>query len=99
MGAKEDDKFIEQVPEPLRTTLRDYLHVEWHELDELALDVKRSEWTRKHESFKAQLREAIAGETLQIQAIKVLTGQEFENQVELNQWLKALWTTLYDEPL
>ncbi len=29
-----------EIPEPLRTVMRDYLHVEWYEIHELAADVK-----------------------------------------------------------
>lgn len=84
-----------QVPEPMRTVLRDYLHVEWYELDELALDLRRMEW---NDRFKAQLREAIVNDTLQTNLVEALTGQEFRNQSELKQWLIEIWTRIYGEP-
>jgi hypothetical protein len=88
-----------EIPEPLRTVLRDYLHVEWYEIDELAIDVKSSEWVRKVGPFKSQLRDAILVRTPSVEAVHAITSQEFENQDQLVNWLREVWASLYDEAL
>lgn len=89
----------EEIPEPLRTVLRDYLHVEWYELHELAADVQNPDWNQSVGPFKSQLREAILERTPSIEAIHALTGQEFESKTRLVEWLKKVWASLYLEPL
>jgi hypothetical protein len=89
----------DEIPEPLRTVLRDYLHVEWYELQELAADVQKPNWNQRVGPFKFQLREAILERTPSVQAIHALTRQEFESKAQLVEWLKKVWASLYNEPL
>lgn len=89
----------EVVPEPLRTVLQDYLHVEWYELNELAVDVKNSAWNERVGPFKDQLRRAILDRTLSLESIRALTLNEFEDEEQLNAWLSMIWETLYEEAL
>ena len=88
-----------EIPEPLRTVMRDYLHVEWYELHEFAADVKAADCEKKFGSFKLQLRAAILTGTPSIETVYALTGQEFESQDQLVTWLKEVWTSLYHEGL
>jgi hypothetical protein len=89
---------IQAISEPLATVLRDYLHVEWYELAELAAAVKDSTWRVDHVAFKAQLHQAIASATASMEAVKSLTGQEFDDPEQLRDWLSSIWIELYGAP-
>jgi hypothetical protein len=89
---------MRDIPEPLRQVLRDYLHVEWYELNELISDIQSPKWNVSLDDFKMQLRCAIVQEDLSIEAIRQLTGHEFTRQTELTNWLSVLWSTLFKEP-
>jgi len=89
---------IDEIPNPLRQVLRDYLHVEWYELSELALDATKPEWIKRLGGFKMQLRDAILLQNITTEAVYKLTGQEFEDQTALNAWLSELWSAIYEEP-
>ena len=90
---------MRDVPNPLGQVLRDYLHVEWYELNDLIAEVQSPHWSVSVESFKQQLQSAITQGNLSVESVHQLTGQEFQNQHELTAWLMALWSALFKEPI
>ncbi len=90
---------MREVPNPLGQVLREYLHVEWYELDELASEVQSPHWGVNLEDFKQQLRTSITQKNLPIDEVCRLTGQEFQNQQELTAWLVEVWSKLFKEPI
>ncbi|MDI4635815.1 hypothetical protein J7U46_22305 [Pelomonas sp. V22] len=87
----------DKAPETLLRVLRDYLHVEWYELDELKADVKPDEWMRRNASFKAELQNSLHGPFPFVSAVNAETGHEFQSEAELVTWLKDLRQSLYGE--
>jgi hypothetical protein len=90
---------MQEVPNPLGQVLRDYLHVEWYELDDLVAELKNPHWGVSADHLKQQLKNAIMQENLPIEGVHQLTGQDFESQTELTAWLSELWSALFKEPI
>jgi hypothetical protein len=88
----------DEIPEPFRSVLRDYLHVEWYELDDLRVEITQEKWVDRLGLFREQLHDAAFGQPPSIKAIFELTGQEFKDEAELIEWLRSLWTSLYETP-
>ena len=45
--------------------------------------------------FKQQLANAIATGSISVAEYEALTGDEFENESELTEWLTALWESVF----
>jgi len=90
---------MQDVPNPLGQVLRDYLHVEWYELNDLIAEVQSPHWGVGVDSFKQQLQSAITQGNLSVESVRRLTGQEFHSQRELTAWLMELWSALFKEPI
>lgn len=87
---------VAEIPEPLRTVLRDYLHMNCYELDELVGEVNRPDWIGKFGAFQSQLRHAIDSDSIPLDELQDLTGQEFNSRRELKGWLTTIWVALYE---
>ena len=83
------------LPEPLATVLRDYLSVEWHELSELADDIKSRRQTFDVELFKAQLASALGSASPDV--INRVTSNEFESPAEVREWLRTIYMQLFSD--
>lgn len=83
------------LPQPLATVIRDFLYVEWYELDELAKKVKAEPSLPWVEDFKLQLKSLSESHHLPLEEINQLSGQEFEGEEEARVWLKAVQKTVF----
>ena len=83
-----------ELPEPLRSVLRDYCHVEWFDVDELAADVRTGRQAFDVDALRTQLRSLVdagadAGE------ITRLTAHEFTSSGEATAWLGEIYATVF----
>lgn len=86
---------MNQLPEPLRSILRDYCHVEWFELDELAEDVRTARQKFDADSFRKQLLELISGKSQIACELNILTANEFESDDQARAWLLLILSKVF----
>ncbi len=81
-----------KVPEPLKSILNDYCHVEWaEEMKELPHDIQREDWAYDASAFKSQLREAINHLGFSLEEYENVTGEDFDTEEDLVERLKGIW--------
>jgi len=85
-----------RLPEPLATVLRDFCHVEWFEVDELAAHIHQGDLPIDFEKFAAQLQEAIAAKNLPVAGINELTANEFASTDEARRWLHDIFAAVFE---
>lgn len=83
------------IPEPMQSVLRDYCHVEWYEVDELAADVKNQRRTFDVEVLRAQLLAAISAKEIPFVEINNLTSNEFGSAEEGRIWLGDIYRRVF----
>lgn len=83
------------IPEPMQTVLRDYCHVEWYEVDELAADLKNKHQTFDVEPLQAQLQEIISAKEIPFVEINSLTSNEFCSAEEARIWLQEIYRRVF----
>ncbi len=91
-------------PNYLGSVLRRYCHVgvygdgDWRAA--LDRELYHPAFPDRTRQFKAELAEAILRGTITTAEYETLTGEEFDSQDELSQWLREFWRDLYgDEPI
>ncbi|WP_447585016.1 hypothetical protein [Pseudoxanthomonas mexicana] len=75
------------LPEPLRVVLRDFCHVEWYEIDELAQLVESGGAKFDVAALEKQIEELLLSGSPPLCEINMLTANEFESGDELRTWL------------
>ncbi|MEW8026979.1 MAG: hypothetical protein AB2806_04485 [Candidatus Thiodiazotropha sp.] len=84
------------IPEPLRSVLNDYCHVEWaEELAELPHDIGKVGWAYDASLFKSQLKEAIFNLEFSLQDYEDATGEDFDSEDDLVIRLKEIWKAAF----
>ncbi|MFB0827798.1 hypothetical protein ACEU07_21200 [Chromobacterium violaceum] len=81
--------------EPLRSVLRDYCHVEWYEVIELAEDVKNNRQKFDTAALRFQWQQAIDDDVCDYLVLNKLTGNEFETDEEARLWLKVVYSQVF----
>jgi hypothetical protein len=84
-----------ELPEPIKSVLRDYCHVEWFELDELAEDVQTGRQKFDVEELKEQFQSLLSSHEDYVTEINQLTLNEFESEGELNEWLVGIYNAIF----
>lgn len=80
-----------RIQEPLRTVLRDFRHVEWYEVDELAQWVQGGTASFNLVALDEQLAELLAASAeLPVGEIDDPTANEFESADEAKVWLSSV---------
>lgn len=75
---------MNSTPEPLKSILNDYCHVEWsEEMMELPIDIQQKDWAYDAKLFKDQLRTAIISLNLSLEEYEKTTGEDFDNKEQL----------------
>jgi hypothetical protein len=82
---------LNNIPEPLKSVLRDYCHVEWFEIDELTGDVANRCQAFDAEALQTQFREAISSGDIPFLEINDLTSNEFESAAAAKAWLEDIY--------
>lgn len=84
--------FMTNIPEPLKSILNDYCHVEWaEEMNELPNDIQKEDWAYDASTFKYQLREAVHHLGFSLEEYENVTGEDFDTEEELVERLKGIW--------
>ena len=86
----------------LQYVLRLYYHVEvLLDMQELKQYISNDKFQNRNAEFKKELAEAILERHISTQKFEKLTGEDFETQEEVNEFLKTeIWQPLYgDEPI
>lgn len=81
---------MQRIPEPLNVVLKDFCHVEWYEVDELAESITVGGVRFDVDAFKVQIAELLRSESMPIEEINALTGNEFESDDEVKAWLSEI---------
>jgi hypothetical protein len=94
---------LKTIPEPLADVLQRHCNVNafvknWGE--RLRAELLDSRNVSKEDLFRSQLTEAIQYGTLTPEDYEDLTGEDFDTQEELQEWLCTIWREVYpDRPL
>ena len=86
------------VPSLLALILRDFCHVEWYEVKELKAAVDSGVAKFDIKLFRQELAECIlCYPAIPIAEINSLTGNEFQTQDEVRQWLAGIRQSVFGE--
>lgn len=83
------------VVDPLKSVLRDYCHVEWFELSELASDIKTGERKFDVSVLRKQFLDVMSDFVGFSSVANELTGNEFESDEEALFWLKNIFLEIF----
>lgn len=87
---------MNSIPEPLKSILNDYCHVEWaEEMMELPSDLAKNDWVYDASLFKKQLKEAILNLKFSIHDYEEATGEDFDSEEALLDRLKEVWSIAF----
>jgi hypothetical protein len=84
-----------ELPEPIKSVLRDYCHVEWYEVDELAGDVQSECQKFDVTKLKEQFESLIASSEDYSLQINQLTSNEFESEDDVKIWLRDIYKIIF----
>ncbi|WP_426336028.1 hypothetical protein ACN9MY_20055 [Pseudoduganella sp. R-31] len=86
---------MNELPEPIRSVLRDYCHVEWFEVDELADDVKDGSKKFDIVELKKQFESLLSSQDDVTRLVNSLTFNEFESLEEVHAWLNDIYRVVF----
>lgn len=87
---------MSNIPEPLKSILNDYCHIEWsEEMNELPTDIARDDWAYDARMFKSQLRDSITSLSFSLDDYEEVTGEDFDSEEELANRLKEIWSIAF----
>ncbi|HWW07793.1 hypothetical protein [Collimonas sp.] len=86
---------MNELPEPIKSILRDYCHVEWFEVDELADDVRNGHPKFNVAELKDQFEWLISTTDDICQVVNDLTLNEFESMDEVHTWLDKIYQEVF----
>lgn len=91
---------VEFTPDPLADFLKSYCNVNAVSVDSLVRDLQNSIRPEVASEFRKQLAAAIKNQSMSPEQYETLTGEDFDSQEALIEWLEELWTHLYgDKPI
>lgn len=92
---------MKHIPEPLRSILNTYCHVEWAEqMNSLSTDVNKKDWFYNVKLFKEQLRDAIYHPNFSLKEYEKITNEDFDTKEDLILRLREVWDYSFPgEPL
>ena len=86
---------MDNLPEPIKSVLRGYCHVEWFEVDELAENIKHGNTRLDATVLQNQFALLISSATDVTPIVNALTFNEFESLSETRAWLRAIYRVLF----
>jgi len=84
-----------KLPEPIKSVLRDYCHVEWYEVNELANDVRDKRQRFDVKKLREQFESLIASSDGCVTEINQLTLNEFQSKDDVREWLKEIYKLVF----
>ncbi|MFZ6642588.1 hypothetical protein ACO0LL_22890 [Undibacterium sp. TC4M20W] len=86
---------MNELPEPIKSILRDYCHIEWFEIDELADEVRNGSKKFDVKELKSQFESMISTTADITQLVNFLTFNEFESMDEVRVWLDDIYKLVF----
>jgi hypothetical protein len=86
---------VKKIVDPIKTVFQHYCHVECYEVHELPEDMKKPSWKIDTSIFRAQLDEMIKNPGEYVDGVNEVTGNEFQDGVELKVWLNNIWEQVF----
>ncbi|KQV40170.1 hypothetical protein [Massilia sp. Root335] len=86
---------MDDLPEPIRSVLRDYCHVEWFEIAELADEVLNQRQQFDTALLKSQLESFIKSPNGLRDAVNKLTLNELTSDEEVQLWGKEIYELVF----
>jgi hypothetical protein len=86
---------MNDLPEPFQSVLRDYCHVEWFEVDELAQDVRSGNAEFDVVELKKQFESMMDATVDVTQLVNSLSLNEFESMDEVRPWLTDIYRKVF----
>lgn len=86
---------MSELPEPIKSVLQDYCHIEWYEVDELADDVRTERQKFDVKKLKEQFESLISSSDGYVTQINQLTLNEFESEEDVKKWLKEIYSIVF----
>ena len=81
--------------EPIRRILRSFCHVEWYEVDELAVLIKSGRAKFNVDLLKSQFLHLIENSDGMASEINKITSNEFESDEEARAWVVEIYRALF----
>ncbi|MBP8006144.1 MAG: hypothetical protein KAZ18_04535 [Acinetobacter sp.] len=78
---------MKELVEPIKSIFQLYCHVEDYVIYDLDEDIKSPAWNVDISLIKSQIEEVFESSDLYLESINKITGNEFENNAELKEWL------------
>ena len=91
-------KKIEEIDcplDPIRKVIRDFLHVEWFEVDELRQKIETRSVGADVGVLRSQFDDLLSADSLPIEQLNALSGNEFETSQEAKAWLSAVYQKIF----
>lgn len=86
---------MDSLPEPIRSVLRDYCHVEWFEVAELANDVRQGGQKFDSVLLREQFVDLISNCSDFVLEVNEVTGNEFESEAEVLDWVWGVFSRVF----
>ena len=83
--------------DPLARILETYCNVNAISVDRLKINLKSSIKPVIAKSFKEQFSNAILQSSITPEIYEELTGEDFDTQEDLTNWLRELWSEIFDD--
>lgn len=88
---------MNDLPEPIKSILRDYCHVEWFEINELADDVRNGNRIFDVVKLKEQFESMMSTTDDVTQLVNSLTLNEFISMDEVHAWLNEIYSVAFPQ--
>lgn len=87
---------MENIQEPLKTILRDFCHVEWCEIDELARIIKNGITVFNASLLQKQMHELLQSSAIPLDELNRITANEFDSTEEAKKWLSEIFAHIFE---
>lgn len=87
---------MEKIQEPLKTILRDFCHVEWFEIDELARIIKNGDTAFNASLLQKQMHQLVQASDIPLDKLNRVTANEFDSVVEAKKWLSEIFARIFE---
>ncbi len=88
---------IDSPQDPLKRVIRNFLYVEWYEVEALKEKIHTNTIGADVELLRSQFADLIAQEPLPIDQLNALTGEEFETSDEARDSLKSVYRQIFPD--
>ena len=86
---------MQELLEPIQSVLRNYCHVEWYEVSELADDLKAGRHKLDSNLMRSQFVDLINLEAGQAKLVNNITANEFDSDIQAREWLAEIFREIF----